>query len=188
MANGLHANIIRKVKGEMYVNLSAALQNQTSIKADELVNNTGYTDGSSITSDKTNRVFIGHFGDLHLLKVVEDLLYEFNIAFQIVDLSNLEKNRFMVKVNVDLKACQSAVILIGMSNQTDQINQLKLPIIVGAASALHDGKVVVIADDATGEKIGELGLNVVCVNNETAISEIQILKTLNNTNVINVTV
>ncbi len=188
VANGLHANIIRKVKGEMYVNLSAALQNQTAIKADEIVDNTEYADDSSITSDKTNRVFIGHFGDLHLLKVVEDLLYEFNIAFQIVDLSNLEKNRFMGKVNIDLKACQSAVILLGMANETDQINQVKLPIIVGAASALHDGKVVVIADDATGKKMAQLGLNVVCVKNENAISEIQILKTLNNTNVINITV
>jgi hypothetical protein len=94
----------------------------------------------------------------------------------------------MGKVNIDLKACQSAVILLGMANETDQINQVKLPIIVGAASALHDGKVVVIADDATGENMAELGLNVVCVKNETAISEIQILKTLNNTNVINVSV
>ena len=170
----MHANIIRKVKGEMYVNLSAALQNQTAIKADEIVDNTEYADDSSITSDKTNRVFIGHFGDLHLLKVVEDLLYDFNIAFQIVDLSNLEKNRFMGKVNIDLKACQSAVILLGMANETDQINQVKLPIIVGAASALHDGKVVVIADDATGKKMAQLGLNVVCVKNENAISEIPV--------------
>jgi hypothetical protein len=50
VANGLHANIIRKVKGEMYVNLSAALQNQTALKADEIVDNTEYADDSSITS------------------------------------------------------------------------------------------------------------------------------------------
>ena len=45
-----------------------------------------------------------------------------------------------------------------------------------------------VNDDATGKKMAQLGLNVVCVKNENAISEIQILKTLNNTNVINITV
>ena len=62
VANGLNANIIRKVKGEMYVNLSAALQNQAAIKAEETVGNAEYEGGSSTTLDKTNRVFIGHFG------------------------------------------------------------------------------------------------------------------------------
>ena len=65
---------------------------------------------------------------------------------------------------------------------------MKIPIIVGASSALHDGKVVLIANEEVVKNMTQLGINVIYLTNGTPVSEIQLLKTLNNTNVINVTV
>ena len=188
VANGLHANIIRKVKGVMYVNLSAALQAQSTNVIEEPFGNQKYQDESSISKGKTDRVFIGHFDDRQLLKVVEDLLYEFNIKFQVVNLNELDLNRLLSKVNIDLKSCQAAIVLTGMTHEINPINELKLPIIVGAASALYDSKVVLIAAKEAVGNMPDLGLNIVYLTEEDPVSEIQILKTLNNTNVINITV
>jgi len=186
VANGLHANIILEVKGVMYVNLSGALESQNKYTIEEQHGKQKYQDKSS--SYKTGSVFIGHFGDMQILKVIEDMLYEFNIKFQVVNLKEFDANQLIGRVNNELNDCQAGIILAGATSETDQINEFKLPIIIGAASALYNGKVVLIGRTQFVGNMDKLGLNIVYVTEESSISEMQILKALNNTKVINITV
>ena len=186
VANGLHAKIIVEVKGVMYVNLAGALEPQNKYKIEEQHGEEKYQDKSS--SYQEGSVFIGHFGDMQTLKLIEDMLYEFNIKFQVINLKEFDSNQMIKTINNELKDCQSGIIMAGTASEIDQINEFKLPIITGAASALYNGKVVLVGRKEFVGDMAKLGLNVVYVTEESSINQIQILKTLNNTKVINITV
>ncbi len=179
VANGLHVKIIQEVKGLLWVNLTATLTQPQTSNVEEV---------DKLQEISTNKVFIGHFGDLELLEKIEILLDEFKIEFVVVNLSESKKSPLASKANYELKNCHAAIILADNVGSTEPNYIYRLSALIGAASMLYGNKLLLIGPKDVTEGIKQLGLNTIYKTSEDPINEIQILKALNNTNVINISV